>query len=415
MRFRPVARLLLVVGLAATTLQAQSNVQTPAQNSSPAAAAPQNAPAPATPSTPSSSPAATPTPSSQDTKAQQDNKKKPADEIKTGKPIQANTLHAQRKAAKLYLAGVKLLEKQQPQAAWNLLKQAVELVPDNVTYAKAAELARQSAVTQLVQESSRERIKGGPTDAAKLLQQAQAIDATNPLVVEHLDLLAKDTANAKVGNTANAAMGAQAGISEGQDTLADGPIVLQPKQEKHSFHLRSNTRQVLQDVFRAYGIEASVHDSVQARPVRLDIDDATFPEATRALAMLTQTFYEPLDPHRVIVAWRRGRTGSSSSVSNGDHLSARAEREGACGSQQLWPRMSSRRSRRVVEPNSGRSLTIRAYRRRRWTAFNSTMAQLEDGKSEVAVNVKVIQLSHIGRSRDRRDVFSADGRVQRLF
>lgn len=407
MRFRPVARLLLVVGLAATTLQAQSNVQTPAQNSSPAAAAPQNAPAPATPSTPSSSPAATPTPSSQDTKAQQDNKKKPADEIKTGKPIQANTLHAQRKAAKLYLAGVKLLEKQQPQAAWNLLKQAVELVPDNVTYAKAAELARQSAVTQLVQESSRERIKGGPTDAAKLLQQAQAIDATNPLVVEHLDLLAKDTANAKVGNTANAAMGAQAGISEGQDTLADGPIVLQPKQEKHSFHLRSNTRQVLQDVFRAYGIEASVHDSVQARPVRLDIDDATFPEATRALAMLTQTFYEPLDPHRVIVA---KETRENLSLFQRQQLETiylpglneKELQEALTVAKNVFDAQQA-----VAEPNSG-TMTIKATART-LTAFNKTMEQLEDGKSELDVNVKVIQLSHVADRETGATFFQQTG------
>ena len=232
---RRVSGLALIVGM--TALQAHAQSATPATPASQAGSAPAAA-----------NPSSTSAPDTAKIDASQpDAKKKPSKDVKTGvktgEPMETHTLHAQRKAAKLYLEGVKLLEKQQPEPAWNLLKQAVALVPDNATYAKAAELARQSAVTQLVQESSRERDRGGSAEAVKLLQQAQALDPTNPLVLEHLGQLAADVAKTKVGLTANAAMGAQAGISEGQDTLADGPIQLQPKHEKHSFHLRSNTRQ----------------------------------------------------------------------------------------------------------------------------------------------------------------------------
>ena len=78
--------------------------------------------------------------------------------ISTGGPVKAGTLRAQRKAAKLYLQGVKLLEKEQPEAAWKLLKPASDLEPDNATYLRAAELARQSAVTQLVQQADRKSV-----------------------------------------------------------------------------------------------------------------------------------------------------------------------------------------------------------------------------------------------------------------
>jgi general secretion pathway protein D len=389
-------------GPANQTTQPAQTTQGPAAQGQ--AARDQAAQAPAA-STPSSS-----TANSDNTKAdasQNEKKKRPGDEIKTGKPIQANTLHAQRKAAKLYLAGVKLLEKQQPQQAWNLLKQALELVPDNATYAKSAELARQSAVTQLVQESSREGDKGGNTDAAKLMQQAQAIDPTNPLVLEHLNLLAKDVANTKVGLTANTALGPQAGISETQDTLADGPIVLQPKPIRQSFHVRSNTRQILQDVFRAYGIEASLHDSVQARPVRLDIDDANFADATRALAMLTQTFYEPLDPHRVLVAkdTRENQTLFQRQQMETIYLPGMNEKElqeAVTVAKNVFDAQQA-----IAETNSG-TMTIKAPART-LAAFNKTMEQLEDGKSELDINVKVIELAHVADRETGATFFQQTG------
>ena len=83
--------------------------------------------------------------------------KQPAPQLETGEPIRASSVRSQRKAAKLYLAGVKLLEKKQPEQAWALLKQAAELAPSNLTYTRAAEVARQSLVTQLVQQASRQR------------------------------------------------------------------------------------------------------------------------------------------------------------------------------------------------------------------------------------------------------------------
>ncbi len=36
--------------------------------------------------------------------------------------------------------------------------------------------------------------------------------------------------------------------------------------------------------------------------MRLDLDDVSFTAAVHALGLVTKTFYEPLDPHRVVVA-----------------------------------------------------------------------------------------------------------------
>ncbi len=333
-------------------------------------------------------------------------KKKNSDAIETGKPVHADTLRAQRKAAKLYLHGARLLENHQPEPAWDLLKQAVELVPGNATYAQAAELARQSTVTELVQRAGRERSGGDKEDSARLLQRAQAIDSNNPLVLEHLGQLADRVASGtKVGATAYT--GQQSALSSESDTLAGGPIQLAPKTDKHSFHLRAGERQVLQDVFRAYGIDASVHDSVQNKQVRLDIDDATFPEAMRALRVLTGTFWEPLDPHRALVAQdtRENRTQFQRLQMETIYLPGLNEKELTEASNVAKNIFEAQQS--LVEATAG-TLTIRAPEKT-LAAFNTTMAQLEDGRSQIDLNIKVIQLAHVSMRETGATFFQQTG------
>ena len=383
----------LMAGAVAMQLQAQVTPATvPAPNSTqPSQSAPSSSSAP-----------------SQD-EAKPDVAKKPSksDEIERGKPIKADSLHAQRKAAKLYLQGVRLLEKQRPEPAWNLLKQAMELEPGNSTYAKAAELARQSMVTQLVQQSSRKRDNGAAQDSAKLLQQALAVDPSNPLVLEHLNQLTDAAASTRIGATASSSSDPQTESAREQDTLADGPIQLEPKLDKHSFHLRSDSRQIVQDVFRAYGIQASIDDSVQSQTVRLDVDDATFAQAIRVLGMLTQTFYEPLDPHRVVVAK--------------DTLAKRIQFQRQQMETIYLPGLTEKEKQEVlnvaknvfdvqqslVEQTAG-TLTVRAPART-LAAFNQTVALLEDGKSELDLDVKVIQLAHVSARETGTTFFQQTG------
>ena len=69
-------------------------------------------------------------------------------------------------------------------------------------------------------------------------------------------------------------------------TLAEAPV-LAPVAGLHSFHLRTDARQLIQSVFLAYGIEATVDQSVSATPVKLDLDDVTFKQAIHALSLVT--------------------------------------------------------------------------------------------------------------------------------
>ncbi len=219
---------------------AQQAAQEPAQQ--PAQTAPLQTPPSQTPAPQSSSAQpASATPASGKPAAS------PAATITVGAPVKANVLHDQRKAAKLYLEGIKLLEKQQPEPAWKLLKQASDLEPSNTTYLRAAELARQGTVTQLVQEASRERDHAESSQSAALLKHAQEIDPNNPLVVQHLDQLADSVTGTQTGATP---IGATAVAGQDSDSpLADGSIKLEPNKDKHSFHLHAPERQIVQEVF----------------------------------------------------------------------------------------------------------------------------------------------------------------------
>jgi general secretion pathway protein D len=331
--------------------------------------------------------------------------KKQETQVETGGPVQAGTLHAQRKAAKHYLQGVKLLEKQQPEAAWDQLKQAVALDPGNLTYSRAAELARQSTVTQLVQEASREHLNGAGESATALLQHALQIDPTNPSALEHLNGLAEETAGSPVGTTSSQ-------VLKKDTPIASDLIQLEPSQTTHSFHLRSVTKQVVQDVFKAYGVTAYVDNSVEAKSVRLDVDDASFPEAMRVLSLLTGTFWEALDPHRAIVAkdTRANRQQYQRTQMETVYLPGLTDKDLTDVSNLARNVFDAQQA--VAEPSAG-TLTLRAPANT-INAFNQTIAQLEDGKSQVDLDVKVIQLAHVS-SRETGTTFFQQTGVYNAF
>jgi general secretion pathway protein D len=333
---------------------------------------------------------------------------RPAAKVDTGTPVEADTLHGRRKAAKLYLRGVKLMDKHEPEAAWGLLKQAVEIEPGNGTYLAASELAKQSAVAQLVQRASQARSSAGPSansnEATVLLKHALEIDPGNESATQHLHQLAEEQAGSPVGLTASSTV---TPVMKAEGPLADGPIELETHAEKHSFHLHTSAKQVITEVYRAYGVEASLHDSVQARPVRFDLDDATFSDAVRVLGLVTHTFYEALDPHRVIVAadTRENRQQFQRMLLETVYLPGLVDKELTDVSNLARNVFDAQQS--VAEPGSN-TITLRAPAKA-LTAFNQTVSELVEGRSQVDLNVKIIQLSHVASKETGTTFFQQTG------
>ena len=330
----------------------------------------------------------------------------PEQAVTAGAPIRAASLRDQRKAAKAYLQGVKLLEKQEPEAAWMLLKQAAELEPSNGTYVTAAELARQSTVTQLVEQASQKTVSGATDQATSLLQRALEMDPKNPAAASHLAQIVETSGAIAAGATVGG-RSSESAEAQKANPYASGEIKLEPSAGKHSFHQKGDAKQLLQDVYKAYGIQAAIHESVQSRQTRLDLDDVVFPDAARIVGMLTGTFYEPLDPHRVIVArdTRANRTEFQRQQMETIYLPGLTDKELTDVSNLARNVFDAQQS--VAEPTAG-TLTVRAPAKT-LAAFKSTIEDLTDGKNQMELNVKVIQLAHVSDRETGTTFFQQTG------
>ena len=88
---------------------------------------------------------------------------------------------------------------------------------------------------------------------------------------------------------------------QGAKSVGEGDE-LKPVPGIHSFHLRTDQRQIVKLVFQSYGIETTVDESVRPAQARLDLDNIGFADAIRIVEMATGSFHVPLDAHRVLVA-----------------------------------------------------------------------------------------------------------------
>ncbi|MGA9587485.1 MAG: hypothetical protein WBQ95_19300 [Terracidiphilus sp.] len=286
-----------------------------------------------------------------------------------------------RRATKLFLQASKLFEKQQYDAAVRDYQEAAELDAGNPNYAAATVIARSHEVTELIQTAAKARMRGDKTAEEAALERAAKLDPHNIEVIQHLDEMAADAAAERVKPV----------YDQGVNSLGPAPV-LEPIAGTHSFHLKTDRRNVIQTVYRSYGIEASIDQSVSGPPVRFDIDDATFGEATKAVSMVTDSFTVPLDAHRALVAkdTRENRqqymreefeTVYLGGLSTADMAEVGNLAKTVFQVQQV-----------AVQQTSG-TLTIRATTDK-LNAFNETLRVLLDGRSQVLLDVRLIQLAH---------------------
>jgi len=286
-----------------------------------------------------------------------------------------------RRAATLFLEASRLFEKEQFQEALEKYRQAALLDPTNRNYGLAGELARSHAVTALIQAAAKDRIRGDATAERAALETALSLDPRNIQVTEHLYELGDDQARSQ-----STPVYAQAADSIGES------ISVQPTPGVHSFHLHTDQRSTIQQVFKAYGLQATMDDSVRMTAVRLDIDDANFDQAMRALSLLTTSFYVPLDAHRVLVArdTRENRNQFQRLDMETIYLPGLATADLTEVGNLAKNVFEFEKS--TLDPSAG-TITVRGLPAT-MNAFNATIHELIDGHSQVLLDVNLIQIAH---------------------
>jgi general secretion pathway protein D len=302
-----------------------------------------------------------------------------ADKNTTAGKLPRNT--DRRRAARLFLEASKLFEKEQFQEALEKYRQAALLDPTNRNYPLAGELARSHAVTALIQAAAKDRIRGDAAAERAALETALSLDPRNIQVTEHLYELGDDQARSQP-----TPIDAQA-----EDSIGES-IAAQPAPGVRSFHLHTDQRSTIQQVFKAYGLQATVDDSIRMTTVRLDIDDANFDEAMRALSLLTTSFYVPLDAHRVLVA--RDTPANRTQFQRLDMETIYLPGLVAADLTEVGNLAKNvfELEKSTLDPSAG-TITVRGLPST-INAFNATIHELIDGHSQVLLDVNLIQIAH---------------------
>ena len=296
-------------------------------------------------------------------------------------PAHKITNKERRQATKLYLQATKLFQKQQYEAAMKDYNEAARLDPENPNFAAATEVVRSHAVTELIQTATKARMKGDITAERAALQRAAELDPRSIQVAEHLREMADETVASQTKSL----------YAKDTESLAPAPS-LEPVAGTRSFHLRTDRRQAIQNVFHSFGIEASVDSSVTGPPVRFEMDDATFVQAMQAINMVTDTFTVPLDAHRAIVAkdTREYRNQYMRQEFETVYLGGMPQAEMTDIGNMAKTVFQAQQV--AVQLSSG-TLTIRATPDK-LNAFNETLKQLLAGKSQVLLDIKLLQVVH---------------------
>ncbi len=286
-----------------------------------------------------------------------------------------------RRAERLYLEATKLFAKQEFEQARLDFEEAAQLDPSNPDYRPAALMARSHEVAQLIQQAARARIQHHMDLERAALRQALELDPTNPQLAEHM----QDLTDAAVADQTEPPYEEAAGNLAQADLLA-------PSTGKESLHLKMDRRELIEKVFAAFGIQANIDSSIPAAPARFDVDDAGFEEAARALSLSTDTFWVPLDARRVLVARDTPSNREQFERQEMETISLQGMSTDEMTEVSNLAKNVFQVRQALLEQNAG-TMTVRAPTRT-LAALNETLRELQDGRSQVLLDVRLVELAH---------------------
>ncbi len=193
-----------------------------------------------------------------------------------------------KEAKSAFERALKLQRNKQTSEAFAEFETAAKLVPKNVEYVTAREVARQQLVYDHLERGNDALLRNQPVAAMGEFRAAIDLDPHNEFAAQRLKDAAAEWAPKLPANL---------------QVLEDAGIVsVAPRPEKHDFHFRGDSRTLLQTIAQAYGVGAMVEESVPSRHVRFDMDNVDFFTAMSAASSVTKTFWTPLDDRQILIA-----------------------------------------------------------------------------------------------------------------
>lgn len=190
----------------------------------------------------------------------------------------ANDLKAARRA---FSRGLKFQEQKSLDEALAEFEQAARLIPQNVEYLTAREMVRQQLVSAHLGKGNANLQDGKPVEAMAEFRQALHLDPQNEFAQQRL----RDALGPLPVRTAGAP----------EVVASADAISVKPKEERHDFHYRGDSRGLLSTIASSYGITIIFDESFPSRRVKFDIQDVDFGTAMQAAEAVTKSFSVALD------------------------------------------------------------------------------------------------------------------------
>ena len=193
-----------------------------------------------------------------------------------------------KKAEAAFSKALKLEKEKHTDEAYQEFDTAARLVPRNVDYLTALAVTRQELVAKHLKKGNEDLEKGMQVEAQAEFRSALNLDPENAFAQQRLqDSLSewspKTNLNVRV-------------------VQASPELHVIPSAERHAFHFRGDSHELLTQVASAFGITAELDESVQSRHVHFDLDEADFSTAMQAAANVTGTFWTPLAEKQILLA-----------------------------------------------------------------------------------------------------------------
>jgi general secretion pathway protein D len=195
--------------------------------------------------------------------------------------------HELKEAKAAFSRGLKIQQKE-PDQAYREFERAANIVPRNIEYVTARELARQQLVSKYIQRGNQDLEAGKKAEALADFRSAMNLDPENQFAQQRLVDV--------VGASAPKVTAPPRVVEESPE------LRLSPHQNRASFHFRGDSRELLNSIAEAYGISAQIEDSVTSRRVSFDIDDIDFYKAMLVAGQVTKTFWTPLGDKQMLIA-----------------------------------------------------------------------------------------------------------------
>lgn len=192
------------------------------------------------------------------------------------------------KARSAFDRGVKFKDSGHLPEAYDEFETAARLNPANINYLTAREYTRQQMVFNRIQAGNRQLSQGQTVEAMANFRDALQLDPSNEFAAERLRDSLREWAPEKPLKPLIAASSEE--------------ITVNPRPEHADFHFRGDSRALLEQIGRTFGVQVTLDQSVMSRRVRFEVEDVDFFNAMQLANQVTKTFWAPVSSGQVLVA-----------------------------------------------------------------------------------------------------------------